>query len=409
MTLFSGSKQEYKEDFYKGSLVKIFSLLILGSFLLIMNAKAEVGATNEVRITISAEAMVALPRTAKGLEIQAQVQINKDPAQAAIMKLRGQSCMSAKRKCMGLKFENKVSFNGDNNLQAKKFNFVSMWVDQGYISSKIGYEFLRAMQISDLRSEYAEVFLNGQSQGLYLVTENPEVGMKRAAQTDNIFIGRRAYGARISISEGVKPGALYTDKQFISAFNSITQQLTTKTGHALQVALEEKMNLTRYINWLILNSVLSSGDYSDEVYFYARSDASQIYFDIFAWDYDDLFKRAPHSSQANTSRVKDVKAKIIYSYENPLDVAIADDEVLYNRVKFLTDQMINAPDFDQVISRVIAKVRASIEPYLDRASVLENARRDNYKKPYTKEYILNLLQQRQAEIKARVGVLKTRI
>lgn len=395
-------------------------------------AIAQSTSSNSVRLAIPGQSFESLSLFKSDSDKErefpgTEVSINGAPSSTAEFQLRGQSCMVAKRKCFDLKLKDdglgaedsdeeslKTPFNGTGGLAGKNFNFVSMWLDKGYISSKIGFETFRALGIFDFRSEYAEVFINERSIGLYLVTEKPKKAIKRAVKQGKpdgakvtFFYGRRSGGGSLEDKSDLPKKSGLTSAPFLAAYQKLKDAISQQEGEQLLTSLRQRMNLERYMQWLIVNSALVNGDYSDEVYVYADATPGQpIKFDIMPWDFDDLFK-GPHPSETNKLYTNEIQTGLLYSMENPLDRKIALDPVLHRELKRVAREVL-AQMTDSMIDKMINGVRSSISPYLSNSRVLNAAEYDSVKKAYTAKEINSLLSQRAKEIKNRRDLLKAR-
>jgi hypothetical protein len=85
--------------------------------------------------------------------------------------------------------------------------------------------------------------------------------------------------------------------------------------------------MDHYLEWLGFNYWVMNGDYSDELFLYARPETGLL--DIIPWDYDDLFKREPH--EGREIRNKTLANKMIFSTEEVLDQVIGADNFLYEK------------------------------------------------------------------------------
>jgi len=179
-------------------------------------------------------------------------------------------------------------------------------------------------------------------------------------------------------------------------------------GEALYQYLSKVLNMKAYYEWLMINTLLESGDYSDEVYFYAVKDfysPTYYYFEIMAWDPDDIFQK-PHLSIPNLLRKERLKQTLLMSLEIHLERLIDRDTYLYS--KFAGDLMkfLETEVTDELIDRLIKETRNKIAPYLGNEQIKEMSKYDRLDKSikdtgYTTEYIDNLLSQYAKRIKAR--------
>jgi hypothetical protein len=338
----------------------------------------------------------------KKVEALAEISFNGGPFQKSEVESRGQSCLTAaKRPCLGIKTENKVQFLGANGLDGKTFNLASMWQDRGFVSSRLGFDMFRALGIFELKSEYVVVWINDLPYGMYLVTEKPKKAIARI--TDDAWIGRRGYKTRL---ETVEESKTISEKAAVSQFRSLYKDVANLLGEGLRASIESKLNLKRYMQWLIVNSVMMNGDYADEVFFYIDGKDPKRRFDIMPWDFDDLFKE-PHAGPENQARADSIKSGILYGFENPLDVKIADDPLLARLLKEEAREILQklTPAF---VGGVIGQIQRDLVSYSREPEVLNSGLRDSYRKPYTEKFFVETTARRQAAILNRVELLKSR-
>lgn len=386
----------------KISLLSI-GLVCSNLFLSTVSFAAPVGGLNSIKIKMrDADFQNVVVGRGKKVEAQAEISFNGGPYQKSEVESRGQSCLTvAKRPCLGIKTENKIQFQGVNGLEGKTFNLASMWQDRGFVSSRLGFDMFRALGIFDLKSEYVVVWINELPYGLYLATEKPKKAIARI--TDDAWIGRRGYKTRL---ETVEQSKSISEKSAVAQFRSLYKDVSLLSGEALRVSLESKINLKRYMQWLIVNSVMLNGDYADEVFFYIDGKDPKRRFEIMPWDFDDLFKE-PHAGPENLARADSIKTGILYGFENPLDVKIADDPVLSRMLRSEAREILSKIS-PSLVERVVGQIQRDLVSYAREPEVLNCGLRDSYRKPYTEKFFIETSDRRQAAILKRVEVLKTR-
>ncbi len=358
---------------------------------------------NAIHIKLSeADFQNVIVSRGKKVEASAEISFNGGPFQKSEVESRGQSCLTtAKRPCLGVKTDKLVRFLGVNGLEGKSFNLASMWQDRGFISSRLGFDLFRALGVFDLRSEYVVVWINELPYGMYLVTEKPKKAIARI--TNDAWIGRRGYKTRFEPSETSKT---ISDREALAQFRALYKDVATLSGDALRGSLERKLNLKRYLHWLIVNSVLTNGDYADEVFFYIDGKDSARRFDIMPWDFDDLFKE-PHAGPENQAHADEIANGILYGYENPLDVKIAEDPSLRRLLKVEAHELLEKLT-PALVDSVLGQIRTDLVSYSREPEVLNSGIRDSYRRPYTEKFFVELTSARAAAIKKRVLLLKSR-
>lgn len=382
----------------------IVSVLLMN--LLLVPAKglaASPSGLNTIQIKLSAaDFQKVIVGRGKKVEAPAEISFNSGPFLKSEVESRGQSCLTtAKRPCLGIKTEKKIQFLGVTGLEGKTFNLASMWQDRGFISSRLGFDMFRALGIFDLKSEYVVVWVNDQPYGLYLVTEKPKKAIAKI--TDDAWIGRRGYKTRL---ETVEESKTISEKSAVAQFRSLYSDLGSLSGEALKASLESKLNLKRYMQWLIVNSAMTNGDYADEVFFYIDGKDPKRRFDIMPWDFDDLFKE-PHAGPENQARANSIATGLLYGYENPLDVKIADDPVLAKLLKAEAREVL-AKMTPAFVEAVVGQIRSDLVSYAREPEVLNCGTRDSYRRAYTERFFIEMSANRAASINKRVALLKTR-
>lgn len=379
------------------------NFFFLAVFLSTVSFAAPASGLNSIKIKMrDADFQSVVVGRGKKVEAQAEISFNGGPYQKSEVESRGQSCLTvAKRPCLGIKTESKIQFHGVNGLEGKTFNLASMWQDRGFVSSRLGFDMFRALGIFELKSEYVVVWINDLPYGLYLATEKPKKAIARI--TDDAWIGRRGYKTRL---ETVEQSKTISEKAAVAQFRSLYKDVSLLSGDALRLSLESKINLKRYMQWLIVNSVMLNGDYADEVFFYIDGKDLKRRFEIMPWDFDDLFKE-PHASPENTARAESINIGLLYGFENPLDVKIADDPVLSRMLRSEARDILSKIS-PALVERVVGQIQRDLVSYAREPEVLNCGLRDSYRKAYTEKFFLETASRRQAALLKRVEVLKTR-
>ncbi len=315
------------------------------------------------------------------------------------LKTRGSSCLGAYRRCFEIKFANPISWSFFNGKEVavsefKKIKLISMWEDQGHIHNKIGLTFLRESGVSFIPNSYVDVRLNDEILGLYMWAFDPTSWIRKQYNSPVIF--RRDGEDNFYVKKSKISGEDLEEKIF-AALEGI-QSIFRSEGH-LYEKLAEKMDIENYFKWLGINHLLKNGDYTDEIFFYVDQDflkKGKIYFRVFAWDYDDIFK-SPHQSRINDRYQAEISQSLLYSFESHFDRKIFNNSSLYHHYKQSYKKLLQDLT-PQKISGIIQEVRGEISPYLDLPDLLELGKRDDYQMSYSTEFIEELLSKREKEI-----------
>jgi hypothetical protein len=111
-----------------------------------------------------------------------------------------------------------------------------------------------------------------------------------------------------------------------------------------------------YLRWLAFNTYMQSGDYADEVYFYASAEATSWYFRVHAWDSDDLFRKCHYKSKY----VHDDPAGIVYCSEGDLDKALFASAAVYERFLDALEAWITSDLSGPVLEAAVAKAQGRL-------------------------------------------------
>lgn len=337
---------------------------------------------------------------------------NGSEISAEQLETRGQGSISYARRNFGLKLSEPVLLG---RIDSKSINLLSMSADAGYISTRMGLMSSELLKIgAPLATEYAEVFINGRSNGLYTVVEKP----KSAFGKTSPYIVRRGYKSAFrheeaSISKELTPSEITKIKM---AADSIYQDVATKKGEELLNSLRKKMDITSYMRWMAMNSLYTNGDFPDEIFFYVDGELykkGQIYFRVSPWDFDDLFKSTMHNVAINeTERLKpENKNSILYSYEDRLDRSFAPvNTYMYEQFKIVTRQVIDELS-KPVTEGLLKQIAQELTEYLNTPAILQMGAKDSGRKgkAYTKEEIQGLFYKRADQIEARRAFLRERL
>jgi len=87
----------------------------------------------------------------------------------------------------------------------------------------------------------------------------------------------------------------------IKAYEAAVTFPPESSGPALEQSVRSRMDLDLYLEWLALLSLLGSGDFVDEVFFQGTTTTDSSgkpaqYFQMTAWDQDDLYTRCHHDN-----------------------------------------------------------------------------------------------------------------
>lgn len=343
----------------------------------------------------------------------AQVKLNRETSiYAEQMETRGQGSLGYRRKNFGLKLQQPIELG---RVEANKINLLSMSADAGYISTRLGLMSAEALSIGmGIPSEYAEVRINGKSNGLYAVVQKP----KDIMSAESPYVVRRGYRSKFIHEEAeIDQNLNQAEINRIKAVaDSIYTDVATKKDAALFKSLHSKMDIEGYMRWMAMNSLYTNGDFPDEIFFYVDGDLYKegiIYFRVLPWDFDDLFKPM-HKVPVNATEAANPENidSVLYSYEDRLDRAFAPrNAYMYNQLKLVTFDVIANRLTQTVTDQLLMRLHTEISQYLNNQEILQMGAQDVSRRnvPYTRSEIQNIFLKRKKQIDERRAYLMEKV
>ncbi len=327
---------------------------------------------------------------------------------------RGQSSIKAPRKNFAFEVLDEDAKMVVGTAKGDKLLFTSMWQDLGYISNKIGYRFMSLSGLAPHPVEYSELIINGQTNGLYLVTKKMKDIATKSLESPLVI--RRRYFGQYEVAAYKAKNSQFTELQLSDRYRQMMDLVGDNRKYfggsdEFYKAVSKYLDLDQYYSWLATNYLLKNGDYADEVFFYAAAKGAksldEIKFKILPWDLDDLFKDKMHWQNFHPGNIAAVvtgkpNKDLIFNYESALDRALMRNEYARKMYHARIRKMLENELSEASIKATIETTRKEILPYLTPEILAASAKDSiNEGKAYTKEFILELLKQREAELLAR--------
>jgi hypothetical protein len=322
--------------------------------------------------------------------------------------IRGENSLNFERKCFGINMDRKIILRNPDEPVARKFEefkLISMVFDYTYIENSTAVGLFREVNLWPVYSFFTEVKLNDYTQGLYHFIEDPVEYF--IEQKNSSFVLRRGYDHVIrKYTAGLNP--IHEPQSYISRFKKIYSDIAIYSGSQLYDSLLANLDMEQYFTKLGIDLLLKNGDYTDEVFFYAKTSDNKEIFGVFPWDYDDLFSDKPHeigrswatgtvfghrSYSDMNDIVTDVGTKLLFSIEDDLDYKIAKDSVLYQEYLKTLKTVIEKID-NSVIDKIFDYTFDHISPFYSNNSIIEQSRFDVDETNYDL-FVANLADKRQ--------------
>ena len=334
------------------------------------------------------------------------------------IRVRGKSALHYRRKSYAVKLNTPVMIEGRNGSGLKqliRFKLIAMAMDYTYIEERTGFGLLEQQGLMPLFYRFVELRLNGSTQGIYLLVEDPE---QYYLEHGSEYILRRGYYHSIDDSDYAPSFHYIPRESYESAFQEIYSNITRLQGEELYNALDQRLNLDQYFRKIGLDYLLQNGDYSDEIYLYALINQDEIRFNIIPWDYDDLFRSNPHEVgitwgigrlfgvryyPTHQDILDVIGQEMIFSIEDDLDYIIATDTFLYNKYETALADMIEGISPED-IDDLFDQVKNELTPFYNNAEVIRQSMYDHDETTY-RLWEENMADKR-SFLKTRLGEMK---
>jgi len=303
------------------------------------------------------------------------VRLNNDSLSVKEIELRGKSSMTYQRKSFSVKLNDKIYLNKNGaTYKFKKFNLISLSMDQNYYRNKVAFDLMNYLGIFNLFYAYSEVIVNGESQGIYLMLQKPKNYAFKHENAD--FILRRDF--QHEVKKTYYKGDDTTRKaECEKVFLSIYDEILKKKGQALYEELSKVLDIEQYFTWMAFNYLIENGDYTDEVFFYNIAEHDSIKFGIIPWDYEDILYDYPR--EGYLLRYINFGDRLAFSSEDDLDFELITDNYTY--IKYLeilagVVQEISIP----VLKDIFEKTFQEIYPFYCKEEIIKKSKFDKYGK-----------------------------
>lgn len=330
---------------------------------------------------------------------------------------RGQSSLAKfPRKNLSVKVEKEE--NGEKKklkvggVKGKKLTLSASPEDLLFVKNSIGYSLLKAIGIHSLETQFAEVELNGASQGLYMVTGNQTDVLMKDQDADIVI--RRRYNDALEVKDAKKEISEADVAKYTATLKSVHKSIREMSGDKLIATLEKNLNLKNYLKWMAFNYIVKNGDYSDEVYFFGKkNEAGEIYFDVSPWDMDDSFSEKMHLGTVPTFPNYHMQAnsqkQMVYNYESRIDRKVAGDEKLLRMYFQAMDEVVTTLSQGDVLWNIQQNILKDLNPYLDDADIQAAGLLDSTQTRHSRAMVEDQVKVKLAKVQSRMQDIKAEL
>lgn len=360
------------------------------------------------------------------------VKLNGLTYQVSKLKTRGQGSLYFPRKCYNVTMKEKISFMGNDKktIKFKTFSLISLSMDNYYYRNRIALDLLKKLNAINTYYSFIEVRINEKSQGVYLLIENPKKHLTVSLKSP--FILRRGYENssfyEVSFKSKVKSyikeligretksykydyeasKKISTDEEaaYVRQYNSIYKLIKKEKGVELYESLKNILDIRGYMRLMAFNYIICNHDYTDEQFLYINGLSDKKIFHIFPWDFDDVFSNSPHEGWQERNIL--LKDKLIFSGEDYLDLAIANDPVLYGHYLNQLDAVLkklSEADLKEYYQNIYKELYA----FYSRKDIMAMSKYDQFETEYNLSDFQKQLNGNYLFLSQRMETLKSRV
>ena len=350
-----------------------------------------------------------------------QLLLQDHPLNVIEMKIRGKSSRNFQRKSFAVKLNEPIYIEDGSQgtlFMLSRFKLLALAMDYTYIENRLAFGLMKASGLMPLFYKFVEFRINGATQGVYLLLEDPEQFYKEYGSE---FILRRGYHHVITDADYEPSNHYIPEEEYIARFKEIYSILTELAGAELYDALSQRINLQQYFRKMGIDYLLMNGDYTDEVYLYSMIQQDAIRYQLIPWDYDDIFTSQPHEVgrtwgtgklfgtriyETHQDVLDEIGDKLIFSIEEDLDYVIARDSFMYARYEEEISGLFDELE-PQIFEELFSQLKGELTPYYNNKEVVAQSQFD--RDPSSRSLWENNMTEKQLLLEKRFNEMKNHL
>jgi hypothetical protein len=292
------------------------------------------------------------------------VKLPDSPAIFATAHFRGQTSLKCERKSYSVKLEDKRRRRLFAGASVSEFYLLSLCTEQGWFRQVLANRLMRELGLFPMEQRYVHLQVAGRERGLYLLLEKPEEKL-RDTQLALTTVIRRRDETEGTDAEIEYPGSRQAQKLALEQYFAVDALVENTEPDQLYAALAQKIDMATYLRWLALQTTFQSGDYIDEVFFYASDESAAAdggwYFRNVGWDTDDLFAKCHNRGEAAHIDPHE----IVYCAESRLDRALFVSGDVYARFIRALRTLMESTLAPQRVESELERIREELKGMLE--------------------------------------------
>ena len=173
---------------------------------------------------------------------------------------------------------------------------ISLCKDDRYFNQVFANRLLHEMHQFPLVGRYIRLKVNGKNLGAYYMLEHAKEKLLSEHVALTALV-RRRFDPHDKPEDIKFPDDAAGIEKAQAAYDNLAHIALNHEAEGLIEALEEHIDLSRYLRWLAFNTFMRNGDTIDEAFFFASQEVGKPYFRHMGWDADDLFSDCHHYSK----------------------------------------------------------------------------------------------------------------
>gem|GEM_PF-1335658 len=287
---------------------------------------------------------------------------------AAVAHLRGQTSLDCQRKSFTIDLAGSDLRVLGPGFAAEELHLISMCKDDRYFNQVTANELMDTLGVFPLHRELTELQVDGASWGVYELLQKPKDAMLETTSRLHALV-RRRFDPEDKLPDIEYPPDTTADAPVVEAYWQLVEGLGDLSGDALLAEARSRLDLDDYLTYVAFESLLSTGDYIDEIYFYgvesARRPEPIDWYDVHGWDMDDLFTTCHHAGQFAMPD----PFGLVFCAEGDLEKRLLVDPVVYARYVDLLEGLITTRLTEDVFDQALKHTADQLLPFFDRPGV----------------------------------------
>lgn len=301
--------------------------------------------------------------------------------------LRGNQLRKHKKKSYHLIFQKPHLMDGHHEIHVN-----AEYNDPSLMRNKLSFDFFQKIGVLAPRSNHIQLFINGESQGIYLAIESfdqyflqrrnlPEGSIYYATNDDANFSLYTPEGyLKKSLLDGYTTKYSFQDEEHLKNLLVI---INTFPKEKFDEDIGKVIDVEKYLRWLA--GVVCTQNFDGFIHNYAlyHNSSTQL-FEISPWDYDGSWGRNLHGEPLELEFVP------IKGY-NTLTARLLDNSHYHQKYQEILEEILQKQFIPSAIQPQIEKLQSAILPYFDQDPYIKHKKKTFIKE---KEYILHFIEKR---------------